>query len=117
MLMVFYGIVSKPLRHIRRAVYFSTSGHNYFWFAAWYEILSAGVLILVCWLAYTHVPQVHEFFQHFAQNLSIMWNNFTDSFHHVRHQLPASASNVHSPAVMAASWVGSAYAGAGAGSR
>ena len=54
-LMIFYSLISRPLRHARRAIYFSTSGHNYFWFAAWYEVLSTGVLILVCWFAYTHV--------------------------------------------------------------
>lgn len=92
-LMVFYSIISRPLRHARRAVYFSTNGHNYLWFAAWYEILSVGVLILVCWLAYTHVPQVRDFFQHFVQNWSIMWNNLIDSFHHAaRRQTPASPS-------------------------
>ena len=47
-LMFFYGIISRPLRHARRAIYFNTGGHNYYWFAAWYEILSTGVLILVC---------------------------------------------------------------------
>src|SRR5450432_456966 len=81
LLMVFYSIISRPLRHARRAIYFNTTGHNYLWFAAWYEILSTGVLILVCWLAYTHVPQVHEFFQHFVQNLTTMWHNIIDSFH------------------------------------
>jgi hypothetical protein len=29
-----------------------------------------------------NVPQVQDFFQHFAQNVSIMWNNVIDSFHH-----------------------------------
>jgi phage shock protein PspC (stress-responsive transcriptional regulator) len=81
-LMFVYGVIARPLRHARKAIYFSTSGYNYLWFAAWYEILSLGVLIVVCWFAYTHVPPVHEFFQHFAQNLSTMWNNVIDSFRH-----------------------------------
>lgn len=80
--MFVYSVIARPLRHARRAIYFSTSGHNYLWFAAWYEVLSTGVLILVCWFAYTHVPQVHDFFQHLAHNLATMWNNIIDSFHH-----------------------------------
>jgi phage shock protein PspC (stress-responsive transcriptional regulator) len=82
LLIFFYGMVSRPLRHARRAIYFNTSGHNYLWFAAWYEILSTGVLILVCWFAYTHVAEVREFFQHFMQNVTTMWNNVVESFHH-----------------------------------
>jgi phage shock protein PspC (stress-responsive transcriptional regulator) len=90
-LMFIYSFVARPLRHARRAIYFNTSGQNYLWFAAWYEILSAGVLILVGWLAYTHVPQVHEFFQHFAQNWSTMWNNLIDSFRHTSSHRPADS--------------------------
>jgi phage shock protein PspC (stress-responsive transcriptional regulator) len=81
-LMFLYSLISRPLRHARRAIYWNTSGHHYLWFAAWYEILSTGVLILVCWLAYTHVPEVHDFFQNFAQNWSTMWNNLMESIHH-----------------------------------
>ena len=81
-LMFFYSMISRPLRHARRAIYWNTSGYNYFWFAAWYEIFSTAVLILICWFAYTHVPEVHEFFRHFAQNLTLMWNNVVESFHH-----------------------------------
>jgi phage shock protein PspC (stress-responsive transcriptional regulator) len=84
-LMFMYSLISRPLRHARRAIYWNTSGHNYLWFAAWYEILSLGMLILACWLAYTHIPQVHEFFQNFAQNWSTMWNNLIDSFHRTAH--------------------------------
>jgi len=81
-LMFVYSVIARPLRHARRAIYFNSGGYNYLWFAAWYEILSTGVLILVCWFAYTHVPQVHDFFQHFVQNWSTMWNNLIDSFRH-----------------------------------
>ena len=88
-LMVFYSMISRPLRHARRAIYFNTGGQSYYWFAAWYEILSTGVLILVCWYAYTHVPEVREFFQHFAQNVTMMWNNIVESFHHTVSHKPA----------------------------
>lgn len=90
MLIVFYSMISRPLRHARKAIYFNTSSHNYLWFAAWYEILSTAVLILVCWFAYTHVPQVHDFFQYFAQNWTTMWNNIVDSFHHTMTSKPAA---------------------------
>jgi phage shock protein PspC (stress-responsive transcriptional regulator) len=90
-LLFFYSIISRPLRHARRAIYWNTSGHNYLWFTAWYEILSMGVLVLVCWFAFTHVPQVHDFFQHFAQNWSTMWNNLIDSFHHAASHKPTDS--------------------------
>src|SRR6204780_4475076 len=90
-LMFIYSVVSRPLRTARPAIYFNTGGHSYYWFPAWYEILSTGVLILVCWFAYTHVPQVHDFFQHFAQNWSTMWNNLIDSFRHPVSHKPADS--------------------------
>lgn len=96
-LMFLYGMISRPLRHARRAIYWNTGGRNYYWFAAWYEILSTGVLILVCWFAYTHVPEARDFFQHFAQNVTTMWNNIVESFHHtaapgIDSRLPAAAA-------------------------
>jgi phage shock protein PspC (stress-responsive transcriptional regulator) len=108
LLMFFYSIISRPLRHARRAIYLNTGGHNYYWFAAWYEILSTGVLILVCWFAYTHVPDVRDFFQHFAQNVTTMWNNIVDSIHHTAHKepgidarLPAAAAAASTSAFLA----------------
>ena len=89
-MLVLYSALARPLRFARRAIYFNTSGNSYLWFIAWYEILSTGVLILVCWLAYTHVPQVHDFFQHFVQNMVMMWNNIVDSFHHNGTAKPAA---------------------------
>jgi phage shock protein PspC (stress-responsive transcriptional regulator) len=100
-LMFFYGIISRPLRHARRAIYFNTGGHNYYWFAAWYEILSTGVLILVCWFAYTHVPEVRDFFQHFAQNVTTMWNNLVESIHHSAHK-PGAGIDARLPVAAAA---------------
>jgi len=101
-LMIFYSMVSRPLRHARRAIYFSTGGHSYYWFAAWYEILSTGVLILVCWFAYTHVPEVRDFFQHFAQNVTTMWNNIVESFHHTAAHKPGPGVDARLPAAAAA---------------
>jgi phage shock protein PspC (stress-responsive transcriptional regulator) len=104
-LMFFYSIISRPLRHARRAIYFNTGGHNYYWFAALYEILSTGVLILVCWFAYTHVPEVRDFFQHFAQNVTTMWNNLVESIHHSAHK-PGSGIDARLPAAAAAASAG-----------
>jgi phage shock protein PspC (stress-responsive transcriptional regulator) len=100
-LMFFYSMISRPLRHARRAIYFNTGGHSFYWFAAWYEILSTGVLILICWFAYTHVPEARDFFQHFAQNVTMMWNNIVESFHHTAHK-PASGVDARLPAAAAA---------------
>jgi phage shock protein PspC (stress-responsive transcriptional regulator) len=100
-LMIFYGMISRPLRHARRAIYFNTGGQSYYWFAAWYEILSTGVLILVCWFAYTHVPEVRDFFQHFVQNVTMMWNNIVESIHHTAHK-PGPGIDARLPAAAAA---------------
>jgi phage shock protein PspC (stress-responsive transcriptional regulator) len=101
-LLVFYGMISKPLRHARRALYFNTGGQSYYWFAAWYEILSTAVLLLVCWYAYTHVPEVRDFFQHFAQNVTMMWNNVVESFHHTVSHKPGPGIDARLPAAAAA---------------
>jgi len=100
-LMIFYGMISRPLRHARRAIYFNTGGQSYYWFAAWYEILSTGVLILVCWFAYTHVPEVRDFFQHFVQNVTMMWNNVVESIRHTAHK-PGPGIDARLPAAAAA---------------
>jgi phage shock protein PspC (stress-responsive transcriptional regulator) len=100
-LMIFYGMISRPLRHARRAIYFNTGGQSYYWFAAWYEILSTGVLILVCWFAYTHVPEVRDFFQHFVQNVTMMWNNVVESVRHTAHK-PGPGIDARLPAAAAA---------------
>jgi hypothetical protein len=64
------------------------------------------VLILVCWLAYTHVPQVHEFFQNFAQNWSTMWNNLVESFHHSAAHHRDSWRDARIPGAAAAAFTG-----------
>jgi phage shock protein PspC (stress-responsive transcriptional regulator) len=79
-LIFLYSAISQPLRHARRAIYFTTGAYNYSWFAALDGILALGVLALVCWFAYTHLPQVHQFFEHFNENWQMMWNHIVDSF-------------------------------------
>jgi phage shock protein PspC (stress-responsive transcriptional regulator) len=78
-LFLLYGAVAQPLRHARRAIYFTSGGYNYSWYAAWDGLLTLGIFLLVCWLAYTHFPQVRDFLQHFPDNWQTMWNNFLDS--------------------------------------
>jgi phage shock protein PspC (stress-responsive transcriptional regulator) len=101
-LLFFYSMISRPLRHARRAIYFNTGGQSYYWFAAWYEILSTGVLILVCWFGYTHVPEVRDFFQHFAQNVTMMWNNIVESIHHTAWHKAGPGIDARLPAAAAA---------------
>jgi len=78
-LFLLYGAIAQPLRHARRAIYFNSGGYNYSWYAAWDGLLTLGIFLLVCWLAYTHLPQVHDFIQHFPDNWQTMWNHFLDS--------------------------------------
>lgn len=78
-LILLYGAVAQPLRHARRAIYFNTAGHTYSWHAALDGMLSVGIVVLVCWLAYSHLPQVHDFFLHFNENWQTMWNNIVES--------------------------------------
>jgi phage shock protein PspC (stress-responsive transcriptional regulator) len=77
-----YGLIASPLHHARRAIYMQRGGYHQAWFAAWDGIFSLGLLAVFGWLAYTHVPQVHDFFQRFPENVQTMWNNVLDSFHH-----------------------------------
>ena len=108
-LIILYSAIARPLRHLRRALYFNRDGHNYFWFAAWYEAMSTGLLILVAWLAYTHLPEVHDFFQHFVQNVTLMWNNLLDSLRHTAPSAKPTVSGFHARMSTAA---GAAAAGA-----
>jgi phage shock protein PspC (stress-responsive transcriptional regulator) len=94
-LILIYGAITQPLRHARRAIYFDRNGYNYSRYAALDGMLTVGVLLLLCWIAYTHQPQVHDFFQHlpenwrnvqdflqhFSENWQTLWNNISDSFH------------------------------------
>lgn len=82
LLCVVYGLVASPLQHARRAIYIQRGGCQQEWFAAWDGLFSTGLLAIFGWLAYTHVPQVHDFIQHFPENMQLMWNNVFQSFHH-----------------------------------
>jgi phage shock protein PspC (stress-responsive transcriptional regulator) len=85
-----YSAVAQPLRHARRAMYFNSGAYHHSSYAALDGILYLGILFVVCWLAYTHLAQVHEFIQHFNENWQTMWNNIVDSFHHSVSPKPAA---------------------------
>ena len=62
------------------------------WFAAWDGIFSVGLMAVVGWFAYTHVPPVHDFIQHFPENVQTMWKNVVDSFHQAAAAKPHESS-------------------------
>jgi len=77
-----FAMITSPLRHARRALYMHRGGYHQECFSAWDSIFSLALLAVAGWFAYTHVPQVHDFFQHFPENVQTMWNNVLNSFHH-----------------------------------
>jgi phage shock protein PspC (stress-responsive transcriptional regulator) len=91
LLCLVYGFIASPLHHARRAIYMQRGGYQP-WFAAWDGIFSVGLMAVVGWFAYTHVPQVHDFIQHFPENVQTMWKNVLDSFHHAAAVKPHESS-------------------------
>jgi len=82
-LCILYGAIASPLRFARRAIYMSRGGYHREWFAVWDQLFSLGFLVVIGWLAYTHIPQVHDFLQNLPSNVQTMWNNvIIDSFRH-----------------------------------
>jgi phage shock protein PspC (stress-responsive transcriptional regulator) len=81
-LVIVFTALNSPFRHARKAIYYNQGAYNLFWFTAWYELISLAFFGLICWLAYTHVPEVHEFFQNFLENMQAMWNNILNSLRH-----------------------------------
>jgi phage shock protein PspC (stress-responsive transcriptional regulator) len=81
LLCLVYGLIASPLHFARRAVYLQRGAYQQACFAAGDGLLSACLFALVAWVAYTHVPQVHDFIQHFPENMQIIWNNVVQSFH------------------------------------
>jgi phage shock protein PspC (stress-responsive transcriptional regulator) len=90
LLLIVYSAIASPLRHARKGIYFNTSGYHFFWFAAWYELLSTAVFVAVCWFAYTHIPQVHDFFENFLENWQTMMHNVIESIRHSAAHAPAA---------------------------
>jgi phage shock protein PspC (stress-responsive transcriptional regulator) len=86
-----YGAVASPLHNMRRAFYLNRTGYPSPFFAAWDSVFSLAALLLVGWLAYTHIPPVHALFQNFPDNIVSMWHKLLDSFHHAGADLPHTA--------------------------
>jgi phage shock protein PspC (stress-responsive transcriptional regulator) len=92
LLCLVYGLIASPLQHARQAIYMQRGGCQHPWFAAWDGIFSVGLTAVIAWFAYTHVPQVHDFIQHFPENVQIMWRNVVDSFQHAAAAKPHEGS-------------------------
>jgi phage shock protein PspC (stress-responsive transcriptional regulator) len=87
-LIVVFNALNSPFRHARKAIYFNQTGHNLFWFTAWYEAISVAFFGVICWIAYMHIPEVHDFFQNFLENSQLMWNNIVNSLKHTAKHAP-----------------------------
>jgi hypothetical protein len=79
-----YGLMASSLHNLRRAIYMNrgAAGGGCIQYAAWDSIFSLVALIITGWLAYHHIPLVHDFFQHFRENVASMWNNIVNSVYH-----------------------------------
>ncbi|HEX7137366.1 MAG TPA: PspC domain-containing protein [Vicinamibacterales bacterium] len=55
-----YNAISWPLRTARRASYFAVGGYHYGMVAAWDGVLSVGFAIVIAWIAYQTMPEVHD---------------------------------------------------------
>jgi len=88
-LIIVFSALSSPFRHARKAIYFNQTSYNLFWFTAWYEVISFALFAGICWLAYTHIPEVHTFFQNFVENMRSLWQNILDSIEHSAHHAAA----------------------------
>jgi phage shock protein PspC (stress-responsive transcriptional regulator) len=81
-LVLVFSALNSPFRHARKAIYVHQGAYNLFWFTAWYELISLAFFAVICWIAYTRVPEVHDFFQNFLENVQAVWNNILNSLRH-----------------------------------
>jgi phage shock protein PspC (stress-responsive transcriptional regulator) len=89
-----FSAVTSPLRHARKAIFRFNSGPDMHWIFATYQLLTLGVWVMVCWFAYTHVPEVREFFRNFIWNWQMMMNNIVESFRHSFTHAPGSTQSI-----------------------
>jgi phage shock protein PspC (stress-responsive transcriptional regulator) len=89
--------ITSPLRHARKAIFYYNSGPDSHWMAASYQLLSLAVFVFICWVAYTRVPEVREFFSHFFLNWQMMMNNIIQSVHHSVPHPPANTGTIAPP--------------------
>jgi phage shock protein PspC (stress-responsive transcriptional regulator) len=81
-LLLVFSALNSPFRHARKAIYFNQGAHSLFWFTAWYEAISIALFGVICWIAYTHIPEVHAFFFNFLENVQMVWDNIVESLRH-----------------------------------
>jgi phage shock protein PspC (stress-responsive transcriptional regulator) len=88
LIILIFSAIGSPLRHVRKAIFYRNSGPDMHWLSASYQMLSLGVFLLVIWFAYTHIPEVREFFDNFIVNWQRIMHNFIESFHHSASHAP-----------------------------
>jgi phage shock protein PspC (stress-responsive transcriptional regulator) len=93
-IVVVFSAITSPLRHARKAIFRYNSGPDMHWIFATYQLLTLGVWIVVCWFAYTHIPEVREFFGNFIWNWQMMMNNIVQSFRHSFTHAPGSTQSI-----------------------
>ncbi len=89
-----FSAVTSPLRHARKAIFRYNTGPELHWIFATYQLLTLGVFVVVCWFAYTHIPEVREFFSHFIWNWQMMMDNIMESISHSFHRAPGSTQSI-----------------------
>ncbi len=59
-----YLAIAWPLQAAKRASYDALGARDFGWIAAWDGLLGLGLSALCLWLAFTFVPEVHDFLEH-----------------------------------------------------
>ena len=89
-----FSAITSPLRHARKAIFRYNSGPDMHWIFGTYQLLTLGVWASVCWFAYTHIPEVREFFGNFIWNWQMMMNNIVQSIRHSFSHAPGSTQSI-----------------------
>jgi phage shock protein PspC (stress-responsive transcriptional regulator) len=89
-----FSAITSPLRHARKAIFRYNSGPDMHWMFGTYQLLTLGVWVVVCWFAYTHIPEVREFFGNFIWNWQMMMNNIVQSIRHSFTHAPGSTQSI-----------------------
>jgi phage shock protein PspC (stress-responsive transcriptional regulator) len=86
--------ITSPMRHARKAIFRYNSGPDMHWIFGTYQLLTLGVWVVVCWFAYTRIPEVREFFANFIWNWQAMMNNIVQSIRHSFTHAPGSTQSI-----------------------
>ena len=93
-IILIFSAITSPLRHARKAIFYYNSGPDSHWMTASYQLLSLAVFVIICWVAYTRVPEVRVFFSDFFANWQMMLNNIIQSVHHSAPHAPANTGTI-----------------------